>query len=254
MSRVDAVAFDLWETLLTNSREMTQIQKALRVAGLARELARHSIVADEATVERAHTEVWNRCHELYWSRDRDIPTTRQVEHMLELMDARAGAGLVEALEMIYADVMLEHPPALVDGAREVLEWCSDRGLRVGLVSNTGRTPGRTLRTLLETMGLAPLFDTMVFSNEVGWCKPRPEIFDHLLAGLGVEPTAALFVGDNPHADVAGAIAAGMRGVHFDPAERGTAFAPSPPGVEPPAPWLRITTLRELPGHIEDLIG
>lgn len=254
MSRVSAVAFDLWETILTNSSEATRIQKSLRVARIAEALASNAIEVDPAVVEKAHTAVWTRCHELYWSRDLDIPTSTQIEHLLEALDAGHRSELVEALEEIYAGAMLEHPPSLVSGAREILQWCRGNGLRIGLVSNTGRTPGRVLRTLLERLEVASSFDAMIFSNEVGWCKPRPEIFARLTEMLGVDPEETVFVGDNPHADVAGAAAAGMRAILFDPPIRGTAHAPIPAEACPLQPWLRIERLRELPEHLEALIA
>jgi putative hydrolase of the HAD superfamily len=45
-------------------------------------------------------------------------------------------------------------------------------------------------------------------------KPRPEIFTHTLAALGVDPSEALHIGDTPAADVVGARDVGMRAVHF----------------------------------------
>jgi FMN phosphatase YigB (HAD superfamily) len=50
---------------------------------------------------------------------------------------------------------------------------------------------------------------MVFSEELGASKPRPEIFLHALAALGVEPERALYVGDRLETDVQGAANVGM---------------------------------------------
>lgn len=250
MSRISAVAFDLWETILTNSPEASRIQKTLRVARIAEEFAIESLEIDADRVERAHTEVWTRCHELYWSRDLDIPTRTQIEHLLDALESSDRHDLIERLEQIYSEAMLEHPPQLVEGARETIEWCRANRLRTGIVSNTGRTPGRVLRTLLDRLGLGSSFDTMIFSNEVGVCKPKPEIFERLIADLEVEPENAVFIGDNPHADVAGAAAAGMRAILFDPPVRGTAVAPAPDDACPLQPWLRIERLRDLPLHLE----
>jgi FMN phosphatase YigB (HAD superfamily) len=51
---------------------------------------------------------------------------------------------------------------------------------------------------------------MVFSAEIGFRKPAPEIFLLSCAELEVEPTAALFVGDDLARDVQAAAGVGMR--------------------------------------------
>ena len=125
----------------------------------------------------------------------------------------------------YASAALEILPEAVEGAASTLAQIKARGLGVGLISNTGRTPGSVLRDILSALGLASSIDVMVFSNEHGECKPQPSIFEALRRGLGVGYDEMLFVGDNLYVDVHGAQRCGMRGVHFDPPVRGTAIAP-----------------------------
>lgn len=241
---IRGIGFDLWETLLTNSAELSDRQRNRRVQRLRDVLAAAEHAIELAEIDRAHGEVWRRCHEHYWSRDDDIPTRRQIEVLVEALQIACDDPLAVALEEAYSDALLDHPPAIVEGARELLRDCSDRGLRIGLVSNTGRTPGSVLRRLLASLELEAHFDVMVFSNEVGACKPRPVIFDRLLEGLAVPPGETVFIGDNLHADVGGAQRAGMRGVHFDPPVRGTAYAPCTADVEV-VPWARVRRLREV---------
>lgn len=57
---------------------------------------------------------------------------------------------------------------------------------------------------------------VIDSGAVGVAKPDPGIFAPALEATGVEPAAALHVGDAVGADVAGALAAGVRPVHLDP--------------------------------------
>jgi putative hydrolase of the HAD superfamily len=73
----------------------------------------------------------------------------------------------------------------------------------------------SLRDVLDRTGLAPLLDGIVISAEVGVAKPDPAIFERALAVAGARPGEALHVGDTPEADVAGALAAGLRAVHLD---------------------------------------
>lgn len=97
---------------------------------------------------------------------------------------------------------------LASTTHALLEALRDRGLRLALVSNAVDPPALLHRDL-EQLGIAERLDAAVFSSEVGWRKPHPALFEHALAALGVEPAAALFVGDTLAADVAGAGALGM---------------------------------------------
>ena len=88
------------------------------------------------------------------------------------------------------------------------------GVSLGIVSNTGRTPGVILRRVLERYGLLAYFSAISYSDEVGVRKPEAEIFRLTLARTGVAPSEAVHIGDNPDADVAGAQSFGMRAAHY----------------------------------------
>src|SRR5690349_756372 len=80
----------------------------------------------------------------------------------------------------------------------------------------GNTPWGSLRTHwraeLERHGLLARIDAVVFCMDVGWRKPHRAPFDRALSLLGVAASEALFVGDFPRWDAAGAQAAGIRPV------------------------------------------
>jgi HAD superfamily hydrolase (TIGR01662 family) len=223
-----AVGFDLWETLITDTPEQSREQERLRLERMESILAERGLGATAERIERAYRTIWQRCHDLYWSADVDIPCRRQIEHLLEelgLDPASFDPAALDALEEAYARAAVEILPSTVEGAREVVAELKSRGYRVGLISNTGRTPGSALREVLEQLDLAPHIDAMVFSNEHGACKPQASIFASLREALGVDYEEMLFVGDNLYVDVHGAQRCGMRGVHFIPRVRGTAVAP-----------------------------
>ncbi len=254
---IQAIAFDLWETLITDTPELSRQQERLRLSRMEEILrARgHGAVADR--IERAYRALWHRCNELYWSTDVDVPCRRQIEHFLEELHLEPRSfdeSVLAELEHAYANAALEVLPAVVEGAPQILAELKSRGLGVGLISNTGRTPGYVLRPILEALGLASSIDVMVFSNEHGQCKPRPSIFEELRRGLGVAYDELVFVGDNLYVDVHGAQRCGMRAVHFEPPVRGTAVAPPVDhGLEIVAD-ARVTSLRELPGIVDVLNG
>jgi putative hydrolase of the HAD superfamily len=215
-----AIAFDLWETLITERPGAPEQWKRLRLERMARLLS----LPPEA-LEHAYRHSWDRCQELYWSGDKDVPCRVQVEHFLEPLGVHPDEETMAELERAYAGVALDFPPGPVAGAEELLPELKAHGYKLGLISNTGRTPGSVLRTILEQLNLARHFDAMVFSNEHGACKPRRSIFEALRGQLGVGYDEMLFVGDNLYVDVHGAKSCGMLAVHFVPPRRGSAIAP-----------------------------
>ncbi len=63
---------------------------------------------------------------------------------------------------------------------------------------------------LDRIGLDEHFRFSVSACDVGVAKPDATIFLHTCERLGLDPAHVLHVGDDPHADIAGARAAGMR--------------------------------------------
>jgi len=98
---------------------------------------------------------------------------------------------------------------LFPDAAETLSSIRSSGRRLGLITNGSV---RMQSAKLACLALSPLFDTILISDAEGISKPRREIFDRALERLNVTPAHAVFVGDHPEVDVAGARAAGIRAV------------------------------------------
>ncbi|MEY7849490.1 HAD family hydrolase [Natrarchaeobius sp. A-rgal3] len=81
--------------------------------------------------------------------------------------------------------------------------------RVGLLTNG---PVRAQRDKLATLGWERAFDAALVTGELEAGKPDPRAFDAILAELSVEPSEAIYVGDEVDADVTGATGAGMRSI------------------------------------------
>jgi putative hydrolase of the HAD superfamily len=62
---------------------------------------------------------------------------------------------------------------------------------------------------LDSLGITSLFDSVLISEAEGLRKPDRAIFERALERLSVRAEEAMFVGDNPEADIAGARAAGL---------------------------------------------
>lgn len=138
--------------------------------------------------------------EAYAARDRDPRAHRAAYTGLlsTVAEPRLATALYERILdpdgwIVYADSV------------RVLRALRERGVRVAAVSNVGYD----LRPVLRAHGLLELFDAVVFSFEAGSIKPEPAIFLGACEALGVEPAAALMVGDHAAAD-GGAADAGIR--------------------------------------------
>lgn len=92
-----------------------------------------------------------------------------------------------------------------------LEVLRQRGYKIGIVSNTNSMD----ETAFVRLGIRQYVDTIVLSCDVGVLKPDAKIFLTALDKLGVEPAAALMVGDSLEKDVIGAVNAGMDAVLLD---------------------------------------
>jgi putative hydrolase of the HAD superfamily len=79
--------------------------------------------------------------------------------------------------------------------------------RLGIVSNY--PCGACVRLGLAKTGILKLFEVVIVSADVGFCKPHPSPFQAALDQLGLPARECMFVGDNPVADMGGAKQLGM---------------------------------------------
>ena len=129
--------------------------------------------------------------------------------------ARIGLDVAEALleeaAVRHLDAWTEHV-AHDPAAAPTLRALRERGLRIGLLSNT-HWPRAFHERFLERDGLAELIDARLYTSEMPFQKPHTSAFEAALRALDVErPGRAVFVGDRPWDDVVGAGRAGMRTV------------------------------------------
>jgi putative hydrolase of the HAD superfamily len=219
---IRAVTFDFWQTLADDVPDNLAAQRRLRLDALDAAVRAVGLDPDPVRVEAGYERSQGLLEERFWNLHRDPGFAEQVALVLDCLEpgasARVRGACLETLLRGYADPVLHRPPCLCPGAAEAVRALAARGVRLGVISNTGRTPGTALRRYLEHQGLLSFFRVVTFSDEVGIRKPDGEIFRRTLAKLGpelgLEPGEVAHIGDNPHADVEGARAVGMRAVHY----------------------------------------
>lgn len=212
------VTFDFWDTLVTDSPENLRAQHALRVAAIRGALEDAGAPVSETEAEDIHERSGLALAERFWSLNRDPSPEEQLRIVLDTgregIAARLDAGAFAAALAGYISPVLVHPPDLCPGADRAVRELAARGVGLGIVSNTGRTPGVILRRVLERHGLLGYFGAISYSDEVGFRKPEARIFHVTLERAGVAAGEALHIGDNPDADVVGAQGVGMRAAHY----------------------------------------
>jgi len=240
-----AVLFDLFDTLVRFDRErLPAVQVDGRVVrSTVGQL--HPIlttVAPDITLEALYQALiasWQEAERLRAIDDREVAARERFTHLFRHLGLDAEAcprNVMQALLDAHrqglsgaAEFPAHHRPLLTDLAGRY---------RLAVVSNFDYTP--TAVGILESAGVARLFETIVVSDAIGWRKPSPAIFEAALTRLGLIPQQALFVGDRADIDVLGAHRIGMHAAWLNP-ER----MELPQGVLPPEYELR---------DLEDLRG
>ena len=242
--KFDAVLFDLFDTLVIFDRERLPMldvngRQVRSTAGLL-----HAILRDHAP-----DVTLGACYDaLIWSWQ-DAERRRAIDHREVAAPERFGRWLTR-LQIdpstcpgdLVTTLLEAHRRELSKAAEfpvhhaTMLKRLADARVRLAVVSNFDYTP--TAIGILESAGVMDLFDIVVVSDEVGWRKPKADIFDVALRHLGMPASRALFVGDRADIDVVGAHGVGMP-VAWINRDR----APLPAGIAPPE--FEITDLSEL---------
>ncbi len=200
---IKAVTFDLWNTLISYKD-----YASLRIAYLTALLHKEKLGHEREVVRQAYTSVQD-----YWrlnplKEHRFVPAKDRVEMILRKLGVKVDQDVRLAIVRYFEEVLLEDPPTLHDGVKVTLESLYGK-YPIGLISDSGLTPGRILRRVLAVRGILKFFRFTIFSDEVGYNKPNPIIFKQALKLLGAQPKEIIHVGDLPETDITGAKRMGM---------------------------------------------
>lgn len=103
------------------------------------------------------------------------------------------------------DIQAISQSELIKGAKPVISQLRNRGIKLGLITNSGRIG---VKMALEKFGLVGCFDVAITRNDVKRVKPSGEIIQKALSVLGCVPNETAYVGDS-WADVLAAKDAGV---------------------------------------------
>lgn len=200
----DAVIFD-WGGTLTRWHDIDFHAESLALA--------HAVIATESSaggqVLDVHAEALHRANQVVWGRSRDHQQSATVADL-------------------FTEAGLEHDPELLSHYREFWEphtptdpqvgplftRLRERGIKVGVLSNT-IWPRAWHEEFFRRDGVLDLVDGAVYTSEVPWTKPAPEVFRAAMDAVGAEdPRQCVYVGDRLFDDIWGAKNAGLRAIHI----------------------------------------
>ncbi|MCI0445506.1 HAD family hydrolase [bacterium] len=204
------ITFDFWNTLFVDRGEEIRNDMRKEFAFSRLQEYKPDLTKDELN---AAFEVARFDFELQWR----TYTTSTMNKYVQVVCNELGIGISqddqEEIVGFFETVLLQHQPLLIPNAGDAVKNAKAR-LKVGLISDTGYSPGRTLRKIMGNHGIESHFDSFSFSNETGYLKPRLESFLQILHDLKIRPEEAVHIGDLEHTDIAGAKRIGMKAIKF----------------------------------------
>ena len=257
-----AVTFDMWLTLIWDSKELEEYRQLRRIINfhrLTKRMGAKGAIGEKITynsIRLAMEELSVRVSSIY-KKGLDLSPETRGRMLFELLGVNFDDSDAADLYGIsgrtlsnsgyyskYPNLNPEAKPTLAALKREF------PNLKIGLISNAARS-ARTYRRMFRHFGISPYFDHLTISCEVGYLKPRKEIFESALRSLDVSPDETLHIGDLFAADVAGAADVGINSLlytglwhkyaeYMNPGER------IPPGFKPKngVAAKEISTLQE----------
>ncbi|MDX1664631.1 MAG: HAD family hydrolase [Candidatus Promineifilaceae bacterium] len=239
--RVEAVIFDLDDTLIDWSGFTIGWEELARprIDKVYDYLTGHGHNLCDRELFLKH---YRRRVEEVWDTAREDWSAPSLANALRFACTDAGVpgealDLEEVME-IYASMWGPVPGVEVyEDTVEVLEELRRRGYRLGLITNSF-FPMWMRDVELRHYELIDYFDARIASGDTDYMKPHPSIYELMLDMLNIAAEEALFVGDRPDHDIAGANESGLISVLIDPPHLNRPLD----GVQPD---YTITRLQEL---------
>ena len=196
---IQVITFDLWNTLFTNKPYSEQrIQKFFLFLQERKIFIPFNQFKNAFDTKFHFSEVTFeeiKFHHIY--------TEERILSVLEELNVKIAQSDIDLLKKELESMMLQDPPPLKNSVKKTLEELAP-DYQIGLISNTGVTPGRVISKVLEKYGILQFFEATVYSDETGLFKPHPKMFEIPLNKFNCSPLNAIHVGDNLESDIKGA--------------------------------------------------
>jgi putative hydrolase of the HAD superfamily len=211
---IQAIMFDLWNTLFINKSYSKQ-----RLEHLFQFLQKRQNFLSFDELRSAYNKRFHLSEVTFEEIEfRHIYTEDRISNVLSELNITISKDNMEIIKQDLESQMLQDPPLLKPGVKKTLVELAPN-YQIGLISNTGVTPGRILSKLLDVYEILDLFDVKIFSDETGYFKPHPKMFEIPLKKLRCKAQNAIHIGDMLETDVKGANEFQMTSIWFNDANK-----------------------------------
>ncbi|MFX0037363.1 MAG: HAD family hydrolase [Candidatus Hermodarchaeota archaeon] len=196
---IKTVTFDLWNTIFTN-----RFYSDMRLHLLNHFLEKNGIFLSSDKMKNAFFSTFNISDlNLEETNYRHIYTYERISNLFQVLDIKCSESQIKDIEKSFEEVMLKAPPPLKACVKETLKEISS-DFNIGLISNTGITPGRIIKEVFNMYDILKYFQLTLFSDETGVYKPNPLMFKTALDKFECKPQNAIHIGDILETDIRGA--------------------------------------------------
>lgn len=203
---VKAITFDFWRTLFRDAEKDERQQ--LRV-----DAVHEATGASHEAIQAALDTVWQEFSRHHIEEQQTLRPEDAVHLAAKELGVTLDSAVLRHLAEVFATAIVHHSPVPIDGAFEAVQRAAET-VPIALVSDTGVSPGHSLKQLMDRHQFTPHFIALVFSDEVGVSKPQPRMFETAARAMGVETRNLLHIGDLEPTDIAGAHAVGAKAALF----------------------------------------
>ena len=199
-----AITFDLWGTLFDDVYDpgFNPRFRQMRIQYFQKKLQEAGFPISEETAREAYKHA-RATFDALWKQQKVLRPEIGMQAMLDFVGAKVPKEIEEDLVRYFQEVVNTSTLQLYPGTAQTLRRLHEK-YRIGLISDTGWTPGSILREQLRRNDILHFFDALIFSDEIGHTKPHPKLFESALQQLHVPASACLHVGDLPFTDIKGA--------------------------------------------------
>ncbi|MFN3194590.1 MAG: HAD family hydrolase [Chlorobiota bacterium] len=211
MKDLKLITIDFWNTLFDSVNHDKRY--SFRNSVLLEEANKLGIEIENNKLDEAIKKSWE-FFEDNWVNKLRTPNSQELVNVIwDHLNLPNEITSIKTVIKTYEDSLFEHPPVLIEGVREALPKLKEN-YKLGLISDTGYSPGTHLRKLMEDNEILEYFDSFSFSNETGVSKPHEKAFNTILHELNISPINSMHIGDIERTDIVGANNTGMHSVLY----------------------------------------
>ncbi len=210
---IKVIFFDLWNTLFLEERLVQKKWHSIRVSSITKSLNKLGFNITYENVSRMYKKI--QCIFREQQRVELVVTTprQQLELLfgcLEIPSDQISTMHKDHLLELYISAAMNPLPTLDSNSEYILEYLIHKKKKIGLISNTGSTPGSIIRKILSEHNIKKYFSLFLFSDEVKFPKPHKSIFKRALSQASIDnPKNCVMIGDDYRTDIIEAKNIGM---------------------------------------------